>query len=219
MNIPRIYDDLTPFLKPGKVLVLYVPRRVGKTVLLTNFLKSSGLKYKLDTGDDLSVQEVFASQSIEKFKRYTEGYELLAIDEAQNIDNIGQGLKILVDTIPNLKIIATGSASFELANKIGEPLTGRQTTLLLFPVAQMELLRLHNAHELETQRENYLIYGSYPEVLTLGTLEEKASYLRELINSYLLKDILALEKVKGSKVLLDLLRLLAFQVGTEVSLN
>lgn len=217
--IPRVYKDLGHYVHSNKVLVIYGPRRVGKTVLLTNYLNQTNLKFKLDNGDDLSLQEIFVSQSIDRLKRYAEGYDLIAIDEAQNIENIGMGLKILVDTIPGIKIIATGSASFELANKVGEPLTGRQTTLQLYPIAQLELLKQLNRHELEQKLEEYLIYGSYPEVLNSSLLIEKADYLRELVNSYLLKDILSLEQVKGSKVLLDLLRLIAFQIGSEVSLN
>lgn len=217
--IPRIYADLKQFIHPNKVLVIYGPRRVGKTFLLTNFLPKLRLKYKLVNGDDLSVQEVFNSQSIDKIKHFTEGYELIVIDEAQNIENIGIGLKILVDNVPGIKVIATGSASFKLSNKIGEPLTGRQTTLQLYPIAQLELLSQHNKQELANKKEEFLIYGSYPEVLNTSQLEEKSAYLRELVNSYLLKDILALEQVKGSKTLLDLLRLLAFQIGSEVSLN
>lgn len=217
--IPRIYEKLEDYIHPEKVLIIYGPRRVGKTVLLTSFLNRSGLKYKLDNGDDVSVQEVFNSQSIDKIRRYAEGYELIAIDEAQNIENIGLGLKILVDNIPGIKVIATGSASFELSNKVGEPLTGRQTTLQLYPIAQLELLTKVNKYELAQKKEEYLIYGSYPEVLNTDTLEGKADYLHELVNSYLLKDILTLEQVKGSKILIDLLRLIAFQIGSEVSLN
>lgn len=217
--IPRFYANLKQHIKPNKVLIIYGPRRVGKTVLLTNFLSQSGLNYKLVNGDDLSVAEVFNSQSIEKIKEFAHGYELVAIDEAQNIENIGMGLKILVDNVPSIKIIATGSASFELSNKIGEPLTGRQIILKLYPVAQLELLKQYNKYELSQRKEEFLIFGAYPEVLNTRQLKEKETYLRELVNSYLLKDILTLEQVKGSKILLDLLRLLSFQVGSEVSLN
>lgn len=91
---------------------------MGKTYLLTNFLKQSKLKYKIDNGDDLSVQEIFNSQSIEKIRQYAQGYDLIAIDEAQNIENIGTSLKILVDTIPDIMVVATGSASFELLKGI-----------------------------------------------------------------------------------------------------
>lgn len=217
--IARIYDDLNTYLKPNEVLIIYGPRRVGKTVLLENFLSKTALKYKLENGGDLSLQETFASQRIETFKRYAEGYDLIAIDEAQYIPNVGVGLKLLVDTIPGIKVIATGSASFELSNKIGEPLTGRSTILTLYPVSQLELKQKFNIHELSQKKEEYLIFGSYPKILTIKTSEEKAKQLRALVNSYLLKDILELEEVKGSKILLDLLRLLAFQIGSEVSLS
>lgn len=217
--IPRIYNDLAKYIHPGKALIIYGPRRVGKTVLLTNYLKGTNLKYKLDNGDDLSLQELFGTQSIDKLQNYVAGYDLLAIDEAQNIENIGSSLKILIDNVPNLKIIATGSASFELSNKVGEPLTGRQTTLRLYPIAQLELLSQQNKHELQQKKDDYLIFGSYPEVLMIKSPEEKAAYLRELVNAYLLKDILSLEQVKSAKILLDLLRLVAFQIGSEVSLN
>lgn len=216
--IPRIYADLEKHLKPNKVLIIYGPRRVGKTVLLESFLKKTKLKYRLSNGGEASIQEIFSSQSIEKIKNYAAGYELIAIDEAQYVEKIGQGLKLLVDSVPGIKVVATGSASFDLSNKMGEPLTGRNITLRLYPVAQLELLTQYNKFDLTQKKEEYLIYGSYPEVLTLPTNEEKAAYLRNITDSYLLKDILSLEDVKGSKILLDLLRLIAFQVGNEVSL-
>lgn len=217
--ISRIYDDLSKYLKPNEVLIIYGPRRVGKTILLEKFLSKTALKYKLENGGDLAVHEVFVSQRKEMFQRYTEGYDLIVIDEAQYIPNIGKGLKLLVDSIPGIKIIATGSASFDLSNKVGEPLTGRSTTLLLYPVAQLELTAQFNKYELSQKKEEYLIFGSYPKVLTTLSLGGKAKILNSLVNSYLLKDILALEDVKGSKILLDLLRLLAFQMGNEVSLS
>lgn len=217
--IARIYDDLNPYLKPNEVLIIYGPRRVGKTILLENFLPKTTFKVKLENGGDLGIQEIFAAQRVEAFRRYAEGYELIVIDEAQYIPNVGAGLKLLVDTVPGIRVIATGSASFELSNKIGEPLTGRNTTLILYPVSQLELKNEFNTQELSQKKEEYLIFGSYPKVLTLPTLDEKTKHLRSLVDSYLLKDILALEDVKGSKILLDLLRLLAFQVGSEVSLS
>lgn len=217
--IPRMYADLTPYLHPIRVLILYGPRRTGKTFLLNHFLKQTSLRSKFAIGEDLSVHEVFTSQSVEALRHYAEGYELIAIDEAQQIPNIGIGLKMLVDYVPGINVIATGSASFDLSNKVGEPLTGRQQILYLYPVSQLELRQATNAYDLQQKLEEYLIYGSYPEVLTQTVLTEKAEYLRHLVNSYLLRDILALEQVKGSKVLLDLLRLLSFQIGSEVSLT
>jgi len=215
--IKRIYEDLNPYLKSNRVLVIYGPRRVGKTSLLENFLASTPLAYKLENGAGAEIQEVFGSMRVEALKRYTEGYELIAIDEAQYIPKVGEALKLLIESVPGIKVIATGSASFDLSNKVGEPLTDRKTTLQLFPVSQFELREQMNSYELAQKKEEYLIYGSYPKTLTLPTLSEKGQYLRTLVNDYLLKDILDLENVKGSKVLLDLLRLLAFQVGNEVS--
>lgn len=217
--IVRIYNDLKPYLKSNEVLIIYGPRRVGKTVLLENFLSKTTLKYKLENGGDLTVHEVFASRNIETLRRYAQGYDLIVIDEAQYIPNVGESLKLLVDTVAGIKVIATGSASFDLSNKVGEPLTGRNTTLILYPVAQLELIKQFNKYELSQKKEEYLIFGAYPKVLILSSLTEKAKHLHSIVNSYLLKDILALEDVKGSKILLDLLRLLAFQVGSEVSLS
>jgi predicted AAA+ superfamily ATPase len=216
--IARVYDDLSKYLRPNEVLIIYGPRRVGKTVLLDNFLSKTPLKYKKENGGDLGIQEIFAARRVDTFRRYTEGYELIAIDEAQYIPSVGEGLKLFIETVPGINVIATGSASFELSSQVGAPLTDRSTTLRLYPVSQLELKNQMNNFALSQKKEEYLIYGSYPKVLTADTLREKARFLRSLVDAYLLKDILALEDVKGSKVLLDLLRLLAFQIGNEVSI-
>ncbi len=221
MKIPRYYQDLNQYIKPNKVLVILGPRQVGKTTLLKDYLATINktIKCKFDVGDDIRIQELISSMNFSKLKDYVEGYELIAIDEAQKIKNIGQGLKIMVDQFPGIKIIATGSSSFELSGQIGEPLTGRKTTLTLYPISQIELNNLYNNYELKSRLEECLIYGSYPEVAASDALEEKKRILNEIVGSYLLKDILELERVKGSKILLDLLRLLAFQIGNEVSLS
>lgn len=217
--ITRFYNNLATFLKANRALIIYGPRRVGKTTLLQNFLNKTSLKYKLDSGDNIRIQELLGSQDFPRILEYAKGYELIVLDEAQLIPNIGMGIKILVDQVQGLKVIATGSSSFDLANQVGEPLTGRKTTLILYPIAQLELLNEHNKYELKQNLESYLIFGSYPEVLIANSREEKIQVLEELVNSYIFKDILALQQVKGSKTLLDLLKLLAFQVGNEVSLN
>ena len=215
----RDYEPLKQYLQKGKVLLIYGPRRVGKTTLLQKHLKGTPLKYKLDSGDNIRTQHILGSQDFKEILPYAEGYELLAIDEAQNIPNIGMGLKILVDQRPDLKIIATGSSSFELAGQVGEPLTGRKRTLLLYPLAQSEFLSTHNRFELRENLEEFLVYGSYPEVAMAKTRQAKIEIIMEIAHSYLVKDILAFDRVKNSKVLLDLLKLLAFQVGSEVSLS
>jgi len=217
--IKRAYEPLDPYMKPNKVLVIYGPRRVGKTTLLNNYLARTPLKYKLAIGDDLPTQQLLSSQDVNLIKEYLEGYELFAIDEAQYVPNIGMALKIIVDQIPDIFVIATGSSSFELTGQIGEPLTGRKHTLTLYPISQSELLSLFNRYELRQRLEDYLIFGTYPEVVLAHTRDEKIEIVREIAGSYLLKDILAFERVKSSKKLWDLLKLLAFQVGSEVSLN
>lgn len=219
MKLPRFYQNLENHLEKGEVLLIYGSRQVGKTTLLTEFLEKTNLKYKLASGDDIRTQEILSSQDFSKILQYVSGYELLAIDEAQRIPNIGLGLKIIVDQKPDISVIATGSSSFELAGQTGEPLTGRKKTLTLFPLSQIELSNIYNDFELIEKLPEYLIFGGYPAVLTKENKEDKIVILNEIVNSYLLKDILELEKVKGSKTLLDLLRLLAFQVGSEVSLS
>ncbi|MBI5412473.1 ATP-binding protein [Candidatus Peregrinibacteria bacterium] len=219
MKIKRFYHDLGSFLTPNKALVIYGSRRAGKTTLLKDYLAGTPFKYKLDSGDNLKTRHILGSDDFDQIREYAAGYELIAIDEAQRIPRVGQGLKILVDQIPGIRIIATGSSSFELSGQVGEPLTGRKTTLSLFPVAQLELASLYNRHELKEGLAEQLVFGSYPEVIVAPTPAKKSLLLEELIHSYLLKDILELERVKGSKVLLDLLRLVAFQTGHEVSLS
>lgn len=217
--IHRLYTDLNKLIKPHRVLIIYGPRRVGKTTLLQTYLDTTRLKYKLDSGDNIRTQEVLSSQDFSLILSYVEGYDLVAIDEAQQISNIGMGLKIIIDQAPDVRVIATGSSSFDLSNQIGEPLTGRKTTITLYPVAQLELLDKYNKFELKQKLGDFLIFGSYPEVITVQTRDEKIAVLQEVVNSYLLKDILSFEKVKSSQTIFNLLKLLAFQVGNQVSLN
>jgi hypothetical protein len=218
-NIPRIYDDLGKYLKKNKVLVIYGPRRVGKTTILKNFLEKYKGKYKLDSGDDIDVQNIVGSSRFAMILEYASGVDLLAIDEAQKIKGVGQGLKIIVDQVEGIIVIATGSSSFDLANQVGEPLTGRKRTLTLYPIAQKELKDYFGVFDLKKILPEFLVFGSYPTIITAKTKEEKKRLLLELTNSYLLKDILALDNIKGSAFIINLLKLLAFQVGSEVSLN
>lgn len=219
VKLPRFYQNLDQFLEPNKVLLLFGPRRVGKTTLLQDYLSQTKYKYKLDSGDNIKTQQVLSSQDFSQILEYVSGYELLALDKAQRIPNVGWGLKIIVDQVPGIRVIATGSSSFKLTGKMGEPLTGRKKTLILYPLSQIELAEVYNPYELKERLEQWLVFGGYPEVITRTSKEDKAFLLSEITNSYLLKDILELERVKGSKVITDLLRLLAFQVGSEVSLS
>lgn len=217
--IKRAYEPLEQFLQKNKVLVIYGPRRVGKTTLIRNFLSTTSLKYKDESGDNISVQQILSSSDFALIKEYCSGYELIVLDEAQSIPHVGKGLKIIVDNVIGIYVIATGSSSFDLSNKIGEPLVGRQHILKLFPISLLELSREYNQVELNHRLEEFMIYGLYPEVVTTENRKQKTEYLHDLVNSYLLKDILSLENVRSPRMLIDLLRMLAFQVGSEVSLN
>jgi hypothetical protein len=218
MDIERAVD-IKLLLRRGKVLVIYGPRRVGKTTLLRKFLSQTSLRYKLDSGENRKTQHLLGSQDFALLKEYAAEYELLAIDEAQQAPNVGMGLKILVDENPNIHIVATGSSSFDLSQTVGEPLTGRKTTVILYPVSQLELRKQMNAFELKERLEDFLVFGSYPEIVTAKTRDEKMRLLYELVDSYLLKDVLSIERIRAPKQLNDLLKLLALQVGNLVSLN
>lgn len=217
--IGRAYEPLDEYLEPNKVLIIYGPRRVGKTTLLQAYLSRTRLKYKSAVGDDVPTQRLLSSRNVNLIKEYLEGYELFALDEAQYIPNIGQALKIIVDQIPGIHVFVTGSSSFELAGQVSEPLTGRKRILKLYPFAQTELLSLHNRFELRQELEERLIFGSYPDVVTARTIKARIEAVSEIANSYLMKDILAFERVRNSGKIWDLLKLLAFQVGSEVSHN
>ncbi len=174
-------------------------------------------KILLMNGEDFNTVSLLEQQTIANYKQLLNGIDLLAIDEAQSIPNIGQKLKLIVDEIEGIKVIASGSSSFDLLNKTGEPLVGRSTQFLLFPFSQSELSKVENLLETRGQLDSRLIYGSYPEIVTADNTEFRKEYLREIVNSYLLKDILAIEGLKNSSKMKDLLRLIAFQMGNEVS--
>lgn len=215
----RARSNFDHYLKKDKVLIIYGARRIGKTTLLEEYIKTYPKKYKFVSGDDLLMQNILSSSKIDDIKEFCQGYDLLIIDEAQNIPGVGHALKIIHDYIKSTKVIATGSSSFDLANAIGEPLVGRKIILEMFPLAQCELNNHYNPFELKSSLNDYLIYGAYPEVLTLQNKQDKIMYLKEIVGSYLYKDILALSSIKNPIVLQKLTKLLAFQVGSEVSFN
>ena len=212
-------ENLKKLITPGKVVVIYGARRVGKTTLLEKFLENEDkTKVLFVNGDDIVVRHYLESQSMNKLQDFVGEHLLLVVDEAQHIEKIGLNLKIIVDHMPHVKVIATGSSSFDLARDVGEPLTGRKFVLPLFPLAQMEISGQEKRHETEANLELRLIYGSYPEVVTTRDNARREEYLREIISSYLFKDILALEGVRYANKLVRILQLLAFQIGREVSL-
>jgi len=217
MNFNRI-NTIEGNLAPKRVLVIYGPRRIGKTTMLKKYLESQkGRRIFSSVGDDIKMRELFNSEDRSKLLDFANPYDLISIDEAQNIPKIGIGIKMIIDAFPEKKIILTGSSSFNLSQEIGEPLTGRHFTMTLFPISQNEFKQSN--FELENQLENFLIYGAYPEILTAEDSEQKVRILNELISSYLFKDILILDKIKSPDLLLDITRCLAFQIGNEVSCN
>lgn len=219
MYIPqRQLVNLREAVRPGRVVVVYGARRVGKTTLLNHFVTSTEEEVLFVNGDDIVVREYLESQSIEKLKDFIGHHTMLLVDEAQYVPQVGLNLKLIVDHLPGVKVIATGSSSFDLAQDVGEPLTGRKRVLKLLPLAQMELAEIEKPHETKAHLESRLLYGSYPEVVLLRSNTEREEYLREILSSYLFKDILQLEGIRHADKLQRLLQLLAFQLGTEVSL-
>ena len=202
--------------------MIYGPRRVGKTTLLEAYLKTLEGKHVdteifATTGDDFTIRALFQAEVRKDILDFARSYKTIAIDEAQSIPSIGLGVKMIIDAFPEKTIILTGSSSFRLSSELVEPLTGRHFTMTLFPIAQSEMTA--SRFELKGALSDFLIYGSYPEVLLEPDKKQKAKILTELVSSYLFKDVLALEKIKSPNLLLDIVKCLAFQVGNEVSLN
>jgi uncharacterized protein len=205
---------------PGKVLMLLGARRVGKTELLNRYLSDKSKEdYLKFNGEDIRDVNIFSERSVENYRRVLGKIKILVIDEAQKIPESGLVLKLIADNFKDLKIIVTGSSVFDLSNKLGEPLVGRKNTLYLFPFAQMEFTKNENFVETKNKLEERMIYGSYPELEQYSDWNEKREYLNEIINSYLLKDILSYDGIRHADKIIDLLRLIAFQVGKEVSLQ
>ncbi len=219
MWLQRKYEQDIEFFKKGKVNLLYGPRRVGKTALLSKMLNNNKGTVFIGNGDDIQLRRILNSEDKTRILTAFHDYDLIFIDEAQRISKIGWGLKILVDNFPEKTIIASGSSSFKLTSQVGAPLTGRAITNILFPLSVTELKKQFGGMHLLQNLEQYLIYGMYPEILTKTNNANKVSYLHELRNAYLLKDILEMENIRNSDKLYDLLRLLSYQIGNEVSLN
>ncbi len=215
--VQKHLENLEKALIPGKAVIIYGARRTGKTTLVKQFLQDIDEPYLLVSGEDLTVQGYLASQSIEKLSAFVGANRLLVIDEAQKVPNIGANLKLIIDHIPGIRIIATGSSSFDLARAVGEPLTGRKTTLRLYPLSQLEIGQIEQRHQTDANLENRLIYGSYPEVVLTNDNRAREQYLKEIVASYLYKDVLELDGIRHSAKISRLLQLMAFQVGKEVS--
>jgi uncharacterized protein len=206
-------------LQPNKVVILYGARRVGKTMLVNEILAKVNEPILRLNGDDINVHDKLSIRSIENYKQILGTCKLLYIDEAQKIPEIGLKLKLMIDEIEGLRIIISGSSSFDIHKNAGEPLTGRKYTFTLYTLSENEYTQIeNNINKMDKVRER-LVFGNYPELLHLPDRQDKVDYLNEMISSYLLKDILVYEHIKNSQKIFNLLRLIAFQIGGEVSLQ
>lgn len=212
-----IQEQIESNIGKQKVLLLYGSRRTGKTTIIEDIHQKHSENSLLLFGEDYQVSEILQERTITNYKQIIGNKKLIIIDEAQAIPNIGKILKLMIDQIKDITIIATGSSSFELVNEAGEPLVGRNKEFLLYPCAQIEYAKTENKIETLQRLEERLIFGNYPELLQISDWGEKEDYLKSLISSYLLKDILTYTNIKGSDTLLKLLKLLAYQVGSLVS--
>lgn len=215
----KLADSIKNNLNRGKIILLFGARQVGKTTLIKNVLDALEHSCISIVGDDKDYASVFSSQSLQKIKEVVGDHDLLFIDEAQVIPNIGQNIKLLHDAHPELKIILTGSSAFDLANRTKEALTGRTITYQLHPISIPELLHHNTPFEIKQNLNKYIVYGSYPEVLNISNKTQRIKHLKELSESYLYRDILQLTSIKHTSAIHNLLKLIALQLGGLVSIQ
>lgn len=216
--ISRIqYQNILARLDDNKAIILLGARQVGKTTLLKLLEKESAKKAIWWNGDEPDIRALLQNPTSTSLKNIIGNAKLLIIDEAQRIENIGVLIKLIVDNFPNVKVIATGSSSFELSNRLNEPLTGRKWEFYLYPLSMKELANENGAMEEKRLLEQRLIYGSYPDVVLNPGAEKEI--LTQLSDSYLYKDILAWENIQKPAQLEKLVQALAFQVGQQASIN
>lgn len=212
----RLKTVITGKLGKGKAILLMGPRQVGKTTLLKELFKEDSETLWLN-GDEPDIYELFENISSTRLKAIFGNKKNIVIDEAQRISDIGLKLKLITDQIPEIQLVATGSSSFELANKVNEPLTGRKWEYKMFPLSFGEMVAHHGLIDEKRLLPHRLVYGYYPEVVT-GSGEEK-NILKQLADSYLYKDILRWEQINKPDKLVKLLQAIAFQIGSQVSLT
>jgi uncharacterized protein len=214
-NERKILDKL----KPKKVCVLLGPRRIGKTELIKKIADQSKEPVLFLNGDDMRTHLLLEERSVANYRQVLGDNKLLIIDEAQEIENIGQKLKLIVDEIDDVKVLITGSSAFEINNQVGEPLVGRKHVFHMYPLAQLEYASVENSLQTAENLEERLIYGSYPELLHIPDFKQKQNYLNELVFSYLIKDVLSFEGIKKRDKIMKLLQMMAFRVGSEISIE
>lgn len=221
MKIKRdLFNALSEELSSGnQIILLYGARQTGKTTLSYELLSQLPGKVLYINADEIKYHEVLSSRDLRKLTLLTEGSDLVFIDEAQRIPDIGINLKIIHDNLPYIKLLVTGSSSLDLSGKIREPLTGRTSSYRLFPVSLSELRKEMNVIELQNRLEEFMIYGMYPGIFHRHSSAQKEKYLEELTSSYLYKDILELAFIRNASKITQLLKLLALQIGSEVSIN
>jgi len=214
-----IYDNITKRLAntgDHKIIIIYGARQVGKTTLVKEILSETKLNSEYFNCDYLDVQSLFSYENAANFENTINKYELIVLDEAQRIKNIGLVLKILHDEFPKLKVIATGSSSFDLSNMINEPLTGRKIIYQLYPFSFKELVPDQSLLKTKRMLKRVLRFGSYPSVILSGD-DLAQENLEEIVSSYLFKDILGFQYLKKPELLMNLLKMLSFQISNEVS--
>lgn len=218
MDILRLLEQkIETHIGMQKVIMLYGTRRTGKTTIIENIANRHDTDVLMLQGEDMQVAEMLSLRTIANYKQLTRGKKIIIIDEGQAVPEIGLVLKLMIDNIKGITVLVTGSSSLDLVNKTGEPLVGRNIVYQLYPVAQVELSATEDRVATLRNLEQRLIYGSYPELWHLENTQDQQNYLKQLVNSYLLKDLLMMENIKGADVLYKLLQLLAWQVGSEVS--
>ena len=201
----------------GKAIILLGARQVGKTTLLKKIIQEQQVEVLYLNCDEPQTVTALTNCNLRELQMVIGANKFVVIDEAQKVDNIGLTLKLIVDNMPDVQVIATGSSAFELRNCLNEPLTGRKYEYQMFPISSKEIYQSSGYIDLKGLLETRLIYGSYPDILNHAN--DARELLRMLTDSYLYKDILATDNLRKPDVLDKLLRALAFQVGSEVSYN
>ncbi len=200
--------------------MLFGARRVGKTQLVQSYLADQNKERWFSAhGEDNDVAELLSSRSAARFRQAFATYDGFFLDEAQSVSDSGLALKLLVDLLPDLKVIVTGSSAFRLDQMLGQPLTGRRSVHYLHPITVNEISEWKGPTAPTGLLPDLLTYGSYPEVLQIASQKDRRNYLRQLVEDYLFQDILAFDQLRNAKKLRDLTTLVAHQIGSELSLN
>lgn len=201
------------------IVILYGARQVGKTTLVKNIIDNNNFNAEYFNCDYLDIQTMFRLENAGNFANIIGNRNLLVLDEAERIKDIGHVLKIFADEFPDVHVIATGSSSFELSGQISEPLTGRKRTFILFPLSWNEFVNGRTYTEQRRSLDRILRFGLYPAVSLKNQEQDISTELDEIANSYLFKDVFSFQTMKKPELVHDMVRLLAFQQGHEVSYN